>query len=275
MPADCTRPGRGRAGRRAGDRPLRPDRHVRRERDRHGVRGDLPLRARRAAPDHGRQLLRPGVRLLGGAAAPARVAGHVRAVQLGARLPRHPAPGRLLRVEGGAAATSSSRPASSSRKARLGRRRLGRPPGGDQHAAVRPRPAEDRQAAAAGAADLPAGAVRGGGLHCCEHPIRELPVGWGAQKLMWGQKLSPRAGDLCCCGSGWKGQHTDEDKPLDSPDNLFETLPGDPGAHGRFDAHRAADALDVARLRRCSWAPRSRRRRRIRRAARHRGLTRD
>ena len=34
---------------------------------------------------------------------------------------------------------------------------------------------------------------------------------------------------------GWKNQHTDEPKPLDSPDNLFETLPGDPGAHGRFD----------------------------------------
>jgi hypothetical protein len=35
---------------------------------------------------------------------------------------------------------------------------------------------------------------------------------------------------------GWKSQHTDEDKPLDTPDNLFRTLPGDPGAHGRFDA---------------------------------------
>src|SRR5262245_34874959 len=22
-------------------------------------------------------------------------------------------------------------------------------------------------------------------LRCCEHPVRELPVGWGAQKLMW------------------------------------------------------------------------------------------
>src|SRR5919199_876205 len=33
-------------------------------------------------------------------------------------------------------------------------------------------------------------------LHCMEHPIRELPISWGAQKLLWGQKLSPRAGDL-------------------------------------------------------------------------------
>jgi NAD(P)-dependent dehydrogenase (short-subunit alcohol dehydrogenase family) len=72
-------------------------------------------------------------------------------------------------------------------------------------------------------------------LHCCERPIRELPIGWGAQKLLWGQKLSPRAGDLVLLRNGWKGQHTDELKPTDSPDNLFEPLPGDPGAHGRFD----------------------------------------
>jgi NAD(P)-dependent dehydrogenase (short-subunit alcohol dehydrogenase family) len=72
-------------------------------------------------------------------------------------------------------------------------------------------------------------------IRCCERPIRELPLGWGAQKLLWGQKLSPRAGDLVLLRNGWKGQHTQELKPQDSPDNLFETLPGDPGAHGRFD----------------------------------------
>jgi len=87
--------------------------------------------------------------------------------------------------------------------------------------------------------------------HCCEHPIRELPVGWGAQKLLWGQKLSPRAGDLMLLRMGWKGQHTDEDKPVDSPDNLFEPLPGDPGAHGRFDARSRSSTLWTSlRLRR-------------------------
>src|SRR5205823_7843607 len=87
-------------------------------------------------------------------------------------------------------------------------------------------------------------------LHCCERPVRELPIGWGAQKLMWGQKLSPRAGDLMLLRMGWKGQHTGEDKPLDAPDNLFAPLPGDPGAHGRFDAqarrHSAWAALRLA-----------------------------
>jgi NAD(P)-dependent dehydrogenase (short-subunit alcohol dehydrogenase family) len=78
-------------------------------------------------------------------------------------------------------------------------------------------------------------------VHCFEHPIRELPLGWGSQKALWGQKVSPRTGDLILLRNGWKAQHTNELKPQDSPDNLFEPLPGDPGAHGRFDdqAHEA------------------------------------
>jgi NAD(P)-dependent dehydrogenase (short-subunit alcohol dehydrogenase family) len=87
--------------------------------------------------------------------------------------------------------------------------------------------------------------------HCCERPVRELPISWGAQKLLWGQKLSPRAGDLVLLRNGWKGQHTNEPKPQDSPDNLFDTLPGDPGAHGRFDgSSRGSTAWTWLRLRR-------------------------
>jgi NAD(P)-dependent dehydrogenase (short-subunit alcohol dehydrogenase family) len=72
-------------------------------------------------------------------------------------------------------------------------------------------------------------------VRCCERPVRELPLGWGSQKALWGQKLSPRAGDLLLLRTGWTAQHTRELKPQDSPDNLFEPMPGDPGAHGRFD----------------------------------------
>jgi NAD(P)-dependent dehydrogenase (short-subunit alcohol dehydrogenase family) len=86
-------------------------------------------------------------------------------------------------------------------------------------------------------------------MYCCEKPIRELPVSWGAQKLLWGQKLSPRAGDLVLLRNGWKGQHTGELKPKDSPDNLFEVMPGDPGAHGRFDGQaRESSAWTWLRL---------------------------
>lgn len=88
-------------------------------------------------------------------------------------------------------------------------------------------------------------------VRCFEHPVRELPLGWGAQKLLWGQKLSPRAGDLVLLRNGWDGQSTGEPKPVESPDNLWETLPGDPGAHGRFDSISRGSTLWTAlRLRR-------------------------
>jgi len=80
-------------------------------------------------------------------------------------------------------------------------------------------------------------------LRCAEKPIRELPVSWGAQKLLWGQKLSPRAGDWMLRRIGWKNQHTGQDKPVDSPDNLFEPLSGDPGAHGRFDGQAKGSSM--------------------------------
>jgi NAD(P)-dependent dehydrogenase (short-subunit alcohol dehydrogenase family) len=86
-------------------------------------------------------------------------------------------------------------------------------------------------------------------LHCAERYERELPVAWGAQKLLWGQKLSPRAGDLVLLRTGWSGQTTGEPKPVDSPDNLWETLPGDPGAHGRFgDRSKPSSAWTAARM---------------------------
>jgi NAD(P)-dependent dehydrogenase (short-subunit alcohol dehydrogenase family) len=87
-------------------------------------------------------------------------------------------------------------------------------------------------------------------LHCAERPQRELPVTWGAQRLLWSQKLSPRAGDLVLLRHGWESQTTGEPKPVDSPDNLWAPVPGDPGAHGRFDAEaRTSSAWTAARLR--------------------------
>src|SRR3954469_10764323 len=80
-------------------------------------------------------------------------------------------------------------------------------------------------------------------LGCAEQPIRELPISWGAQKLLWGQKLSPRLGDWVLRRNGWKGQHTDDPKPVGAPDNLFDTLPGDPGAHGRFDSQSRGSTI--------------------------------
>src|SRR5206468_11804388 len=88
-------------------------------------------------------------------------------------------------------------------------------------------------------------------VHTFGRPIRELPISWGAQKLLWGQKLSPRAGDLVLLRNGWKGQHTGEPKPVGSPDNLFEPVPGDKGARGRFsETSRSSTVWTSLRLRR-------------------------
>jgi NAD(P)-dependent dehydrogenase (short-subunit alcohol dehydrogenase family) len=87
-------------------------------------------------------------------------------------------------------------------------------------------------------------------LRCAERPERELPVSWGAQRLLWGQKLSPRAGDLVLLRNGWRDQTTGERKAVDAPDNLWSTVPGDPGAHGRFDEDaKTSSAWTAARLR--------------------------
>jgi NAD(P)-dependent dehydrogenase (short-subunit alcohol dehydrogenase family) len=86
-------------------------------------------------------------------------------------------------------------------------------------------------------------------LHCCEHPHRELPIGWGAQKALWAQKAAPRLVDRWLRRTAWAGQTTGEAKPVDTPDNLFETLPGDPGAQGRFgDQARSRTVWTTLRL---------------------------
>jgi NAD(P)-dependent dehydrogenase (short-subunit alcohol dehydrogenase family) len=87
-------------------------------------------------------------------------------------------------------------------------------------------------------------------VRCCERPVRELPVSWGAQKLLWGQKLAPRAGDLVLRRMGWSSQTTGEPKSTDAPDNLFGPIAADAGARGRFSRRsRESSAWTAARLR--------------------------
>ena len=67
------------------------------------------------------------------------------------------------------------------------------------------------------------------------HPRRELAVGFPAVKAMLGQKLVPGFIDRMLAGSGYSGQHTDRPLPAGRQDNLYHAVPGDHGAHGRFD----------------------------------------
>jgi hypothetical protein len=78
------------------------------------------------------------------------------------------------------------------------------------------------------------------------HPRREVFLGWPAIKAIVGNKLVPGIADHYLASRGYTGQLTDAPNPH-PPANLFAPVPGDHGAHGRFDA--AARSSDpIARL---------------------------
>jgi hypothetical protein len=68
------------------------------------------------------------------------------------------------------------------------------------------------------------------------HKRREVYVGGTTLLAVWGSKILGRALDRYLARTGYDSQLTEELVPPDRPDNLFATLPGDRGAHGRFDA---------------------------------------
>lgn len=65
---------------------------------------------------------------------------------------------------------------------------------------------------------------------------REVSVGIPSLKTIWGQKVAPGVMDRYLASAAWGGQQM-EGRPVepDRPDNLFEPVPGDHGAHGIFD----------------------------------------
>jgi NAD(P)-dependent dehydrogenase (short-subunit alcohol dehydrogenase family) len=71
------------------------------------------------------------------------------------------------------------------------------------------------------------------------HPRRELWLGWPTVKAVLGQKAAPGMLDHMLANEAYAGQQTDElAEPRDG--NLYSTVDGDYGAHGRFD-DRAQD----------------------------------
>jgi NAD(P)-dependent dehydrogenase (short-subunit alcohol dehydrogenase family) len=68
------------------------------------------------------------------------------------------------------------------------------------------------------------------------HPRRELYVGWPTVEAIVGNKIAPGLADRYLARTGYDSQQTDEPVSPDRPDNLFEPLPGDFAAHGRFDS---------------------------------------
>lgn len=88
-------------------------------------------------------------------------------------------------------------------------------------------------------------------LWAADHAPRQMLVGMPTLKAVWGQKFVPGPLDRYLARAGWEPQFIDA--PNDQrADMLFETLPGDPGAHGPYrDRERQQDWQ--MRLRMSGW----------------------
>jgi NAD(P)-dependent dehydrogenase (short-subunit alcohol dehydrogenase family) len=69
-----------------------------------------------------------------------------------------------------------------------------------------------------------------------ESPARERYVAASTVATIVGNEIVPSLADRYLARTGYASQQTDEPIDPDRRDNLFEPVPGDHGAHGRFDA---------------------------------------
>jgi NAD(P)-dependent dehydrogenase (short-subunit alcohol dehydrogenase family) len=71
--------------------------------------------------------------------------------------------------------------------------------------------------------------------HAALHGPRELLVAWPTVKAVFGERIAPGLLDRYLARTGFDAQQTDEPLDGERPGNLFDPVPGDYGAHGRFD----------------------------------------
>jgi len=74
---------------------------------------------------------------------------------------------------------------------------------------------------------------------------REVNVGWPTVKAVWGNNFFPTLGDMYLAKNGYEGQMIDEPEDPSRPDNLWNPLPGDPGAHGVFDDRASGRCVEM------------------------------
>jgi short-subunit dehydrogenase len=72
--------------------------------------------------------------------------------------------------------------------------------------------------------------------HAAYHYRREWTLGMITDIVLAGNKLAPGLGDWYMARTGFESQMTDEPEDARRPHNLWQPLPGDAGAHGRFSA---------------------------------------
>jgi short-subunit dehydrogenase len=81
-------------------------------------------------------------------------------------------------------------------------------------------------------------------LWAAEHAPREMLVGFPTHQAVWGQKLIPGLLDRHLAHAAWEPQFVDAPNQQQN-DILFQTMPGDPGAHGPYRAKERGPDLQM------------------------------
>jgi NAD(P)-dependent dehydrogenase (short-subunit alcohol dehydrogenase family) len=74
---------------------------------------------------------------------------------------------------------------------------------------------------------------------------RELLVTWPTIKAVVGNAVAPGLADRYLAKNGYEAQQTREPADHDRPNNLFEPVPGNQGAHGPFDVQARSHSFEL------------------------------
>ena len=89
--------------------------------------------------------------------------------------------------------------------------------------------------------EVPARAI----FFAATHKRREVWVGFPTVKAILANRIAPSLVDKYLASAGYTGQLSNEALPPDAPANLFKPVPGDYGAHGRFDSRSRTGSWEM------------------------------
>jgi hypothetical protein len=90
--------------------------------------------------------------------------------------------------------------------------------------------------------------------HAIRHDVgREFLVAWPTVKAVIGEKFVPGYIDRKLGREGYVGEETSTPADPDRPDNLWESVPGAFGAHGRFDDRSRNASVELWLAKRTPW----------------------
>ena len=78
-------------------------------------------------------------------------------------------------------------------------------------------------------------------------------VGWPTVKAIVGNAIAPGVADRYLARKAFDAQQTDDPVDPNRPDNLFEPVAGDQGAHGPFDDQARARSIQLPLAKHRQW----------------------